>query len=67
MDPKQAEYVEMIERNSLRLKRFVDDLLQVFHLEGNETGLSYRTIELKTYAPKLLTISHLLRWLKKIQ
>jgi len=37
MDPKQAEYVEMIERNSLRLKRFVDDLLQVFHLEGNET------------------------------
>ena len=39
-DPKQAEYVDLIERNSSRLSAFVNELLQIFNLQNKRKPLS---------------------------
>ncbi len=40
LNPKQAEYLDLIERNSSRLNAFVGELLQVFKLQNKRKPLS---------------------------
>ncbi|MCG3205329.1 MAG: Adaptive-response sensory-kinase SasA [Elusimicrobia bacterium] len=52
----QKDYLEMIERNTSRLQLYVNDLLQVFNLQGKKLPLKMDAVDIRSVCDKVVDV-----------